>query len=210
MTPLIVAGARLDVLDRIRDHEVALAIWRRALPPHLSDWLAGQDAGALPRGHILASSTDIVAALCHIFEQGGVTQNDERRSLLADIARLAIRFSMIMAAPAIDIRLDVITGDACWKFHRDRVPARLVTTYRGAGTQWVAPVDAAAALQQQRTFSGNLLTLLPQEVAIFKGSIAEEDMGIVHRSPPIAGSGETRLLCVIDPESAASPELWRP
>jgi hypothetical protein len=85
-----------------------------------------------------------------------------------------------------------------------------VTTYRGAGTQWVAPVDAAAALQQQRTFSGNLLTLLPQEVAIFKGSIAEEDMGIAHRSPPIAGSGETRLLCVIDPESAASPELWRP
>jgi hypothetical protein len=37
------------------------------------------------------------------------------------------------------------------------------------------------------------------EVGIFKGRLWAEEPSILHRSPPIAASGERRLLLVLDP-----------
>jgi len=45
-------------------------------------------------------------------------------------------------------------------------------------------------------------------VALFKGEQAAEGTGVLHRSPPIAGTGMTRLVLCVDGPSAASPPLW--
>jgi len=47
-------------------------------------------------------------------------------------------------------------------------------------------------------------------VGLFKGRVLAGDDAIVHRSPPIVGTGEDRLLLVLDgppPEDTAA--LWR-
>ncbi len=86
------------------------------------------------------------------------------------------------------LRLEVVETDACRRFHADFVTYRLLTTYCGAATQWV-----------RSTQPETIETLRAGDVAIFNGRVLLEEPTILHRSPPIAGTGETRLLLVIDP-----------
>lgn len=52
-------------------------------------------------------------------------------------------------------------------------------------------------------------SLAPGAVGLFKGRILAGEQAIVHRSPPIAGTGEERLLLVIDgPPPAETAALW--
>ena len=46
------------------------------------------------------------------------------------------------------------------------------------------------------------------DVAIFKGSAAGSGNGIVHRSPPIVGTGHTRLLLCLNQRTEISPAPW--
>ena len=108
----------------------------------------------------------------------------------------------------VDVRLERVSHDSCWKFHRDFVEARLLTTYRGPGTEWVQPIHAERALRAQKRFKGPLEHVRGNDVALFKGNCAGPGSGIVHRSPPIAGTGCTRLLLALNRQSAASPEPW--
>ena len=63
--------------------------------------------------------------------------NDPMKDLLIDdIAALADVFSGVMKASYVRLRLDVVTDNACKKFHIDALTARLVCTYRGTGTQY--------------------------------------------------------------------------
>jgi hypothetical protein len=113
--------------------------------------------------------------------------------MIDDIAALARRFATLMRARRVRVRLDVVSGDACRKFHRDAVTARLICTYRGAGTQYGLSVDGGAPEVIEQTPRGAPILL--------RGLHWPERprSGLVHRSPPVAGTGETRLLLVIDP-----------
>ena len=108
----------------------------------------------------------------------------------------------------VDVRLERISHDSCWKFHRDCVEARLLTTYCGSATEWVQPIHAEQALREQKSYNGPLERLRVHDVAIFKGNRAGPNSGIVHRSPPIVGTGQTRLLLCLNKRSVASPEPW--
>ncbi len=201
----ILFGAGPEILERITRPEVGLAVWNRKIPSELDNCLGRTKPEALPQGRVLAPAHEIVPALRELLQAGA---SDAGACLLAEVADLAIRFCMIAHAPAIDVRLDLIKGDACWKFHRDNVPMRLVTTYLGPGTQWVMPVDADEALAAQRDYAGETHQLATGAVAVFKGGQSPNGRGIVHRSPPIAGSNRHRYLCVIDTEGPASPRMW--
>ena len=103
-----------------------------------------------------------------------------------------------MAVPYVRVRLENFRGDACTKFHQDRVIARLICTYRGPGTQY--------GLGQA---DGDPTTIhdVPAGVpAIFQGALspAANQPPVVHRSPAIAGTGRTRLVLVIDPVAELS------
>ncbi|WP_273249027.1 DUF1826 domain-containing protein [Sediminimonas qiaohouensis] len=77
-------------------------------------------------------------------------------------------------------------------FLSDNVPARLLCTYRGEGTEYGKTCNDGEHEQINRMKSG--------WVGLFRGAtwLGDAPCGLTHRSPPIAGRGETRLLLVID------------
>lgn len=212
----IVIGRDAEVLSRLTLPGVELAIWRRSLPAGLDRWLASLDPARFPDARVLAAPQDLPAAIDMLIDGSALPAGPERQALADDIFSLARQFASILGAEAVDIRLEALAHDACWRFHRDHVSARLVTTYVGPGTEWVHPAEATRAMELQKDFAGSLERLAAGDVALFRGCHPGTphhgpDQGIVHRSPPIAGSGVTRLfLCLNLPSAASPPPMGRP
>jgi hypothetical protein len=108
-------------------------------------------------------------------------------ALATDIAALAARFAALVGSGTARLSCERILGDACRKWHVDYIDLRLVCTYWGPGTDWRDPRTGA----EHR--------IGPQQPALFKGRLYGDDAPLVeHRSPPIAGTGQQRLVLVID------------
>ncbi len=193
-------------LAAIRKPGMELVIWRRALPLCLQTWLERVDASCFPVVRILVKPRDLRPALEPLLDGSGLPAGDMCDLLVADIGDLVAAFADITRSDWVDLRLERLDHDACWKFHRDCVEARLLTTYRGPTTEWVQPIHAERALHEQKRFEGPLERLGDHDVAIFKGSCAGPSSGIVHRSPPIAGTGSTRLFLCLNKPTASSPD----
>ena len=212
--PSATPGVRIATCDAaaglvaINEPDMALVIWRRALPPRLQTWLDQVDASCLPHLRVLVRPGDLRRAVEPHLDEIGMPPGDMRDLLVGDVDDLVSAFAGIARGDLVDVRLERVSHDSCWKFHRDFVEARLLTTYRGPGTEWVQPIHAERALRAQRRFKGPLEHISGNDVALFKGNRAGPGSGIVHRSPPIAGTGCTRLLLALNRQSAASPEPW--
>lgn len=195
-------------LGAIRRPGVSMAIWHRSLPLCLARWIDRLDASALADLRILVRPADLRRALLPflaVVHSGG---GEMRGLLVDDVEALVSAFSSIARCDLVDVRLERITDDACSKFHRDNIDLRLLTTYRGATTQWVKPAHAAHALQEQTDYAGPLERLQPHDVAVFKGRSGDPEEGIVHRSPPIAGLGTVRWLLCLNKPTRVSPDPW--
>ena len=195
-------------LGAITRPDVELVIWRRPLPQCLQIWLERLDTTLLPDIRVLVQPKDLVRAMEPLLNECGLPKGEMRALLVWDIDNLVSAFARVARTDLVDVRLESVNGDACWRFHRDCVTARLLTTYLGPATEWVQPRHAEAALRAQKRFKGPIEHLSAHDVAIFKGSCAGSGGGIVHRSPPIAGTGRTRLLLCLNKPSAVSPEPW--
>lgn len=180
-------------LDDILQQGCSAAIWSRQLPQKVETWLDGLDPELLPRGRVVLQPGAVETVLGQLFDMSGFPAGPERDWLTKDIVFLAERFSQVMNVGYLRLRLDVVTTNACRKFHVDSVTARLVCTYRGTGTQYgfsrngddpedVFTVPTGAPIQLR----GTLWPVQPPS-------------GLLHRSPPIEGTGETRLVLVLDP-----------
>ncbi len=135
-----------------------------------------------------------MAALCDLV---GLANDPQRRTLIGDTSRLARAFATLIGSRDVDLRIEPIDHDSCWRFHRDNVGFRLNATYRGPGTQWLAEADTGRALRAQRRYRGPVQELPRFAAGVFKGVRRAGAGAIVHRSPPVAGSGRTRLfLCL--------------
>ena len=199
----------MDGLAAIGAPSTELVIWKRALPHQLRDWLDQIPVRALPDLRLLIKLDELRPALEPLLNQCGIRAGDMRDLLIADIAKLIQVFSRITAKARVDVRLERVDDDACWKFHRDSVDARLLTTYRGPTTEWVQPEHGERAILEQQSFTGPLERLGAHDVALFKGTqAAGTGRGIVHRSPPIVGTGCTRLLLCLNEPTKASPDPW--
>lgn len=185
------------ILHRIAEDDVALAIWHRPRATGLAAWLDSLPAERLPEGHFIGPAACVRARLAALCDLVKLADSPERRALIDDIAGLARCFSRRTGSPDVDLRLEAIAHDACWRFHRDHVGYRLNTTYRGPGTQWPPLEHAARALKAQRRYRGPLNEFPRFAAGLFKGVVRAGTEAIVHRSPPVAGSGQTRLfLCL--------------
>ncbi len=191
------------ILDRIADGSVVLSIWHRSSAAEttaMAAWLDSLPPEQLPAGRFLASPGQVPAGLAALCASARLGESSMRDALIADIAGLATDFARLACSTLIDVRLEAIDDDACWRFHRDHVGLRLNATYRGAGTQWVRPASAARALRAQRRYRGPLEELPRFAAGLFKGVQRAGSRAIVHRSPRIAGSGAVRLfLCLNEP-----------
>lgn len=197
-------------LIRVQEASVQLAILDRQMPRPLDAWLDALAPESLPNFRVLVAPDAADGVLAGLILDGALAGSAMARLLARDIDALVQLFARIARCDAVDIRLERISGNACWKFHRDHVPVRLLATYRGPGSEWVAPADADRALQQQERYEGPLHRMRRGAVGLFKGCAEDACAGIVHRSPPIAGTGRTRLLLCLNVPTAASPPLSRP
>lgn len=109
--------------------------------------------------------------------------------LTAAITDLATRFAALMRCETVRVRLEGVTGNACRKVHADYTDLRLICTLAGPGTDYTLGDDPDAPLQRIATGA----------VALFKGQeFGPGHRACLHRSPPIEGSGDKRLVLVID------------
>ena len=197
-----------DGLAAITEPATELVIWERSLSGEFQTWLDELELSRLPNLRVLVEPQDLRRVIEPHFDNFGMASGKMRDLLIGDIEALVSTFSAVAQSSLVDVRLDCISHDACWKFHRDTVETRLLTTYRGPATERVLPENAAQALREQKKFKGPIEELRDHDVAMFKGSEAGTGRGIVHRSPPIVGTGCTRLLLCLNLPSDVSPEPW--
>lgn len=196
----IVEAGEEAVLDRIADQDVTLAVWARPAPSGLAAWLDALPPEKLPDGRFVATPADVPARLAALCDLADLGDCPARACLIDDVADLAARFGRISGASRVDLRIEALDHDGCWRFHRDHVGLRLNATYRGPGTQWPPLDQAARALRAQRRYRGALNELPRFAVGLFKGVQRAKAAAVVHRSPPLAGSGATRLFLCINEE----------
>ncbi len=184
---VVAAAARLDI---VLSPDVNLAIWARRLPTVLSAWLARVDLPALGSHRWELPVDGLAGALRRRLGPLPLPAGPGRAAFAADLAALAERHAALTGAETVQVRLEAIDHDACRRFHTDAVGIRLITTYVGPGTQWI---DGAAGVERTRQLAAG-------HVGLFKGAAWGDGTtpGILHRSPPMAGTGRFRLLAVVD------------
>jgi hypothetical protein len=186
------------MFNRIHSPLNELIVWRRRLDSRLAPWLASMPVANLPSGRLDVAPRHVGQMLDEMFQASGTPDDAMRVHFRADLVHLTRLFADVMEIASVDFRLEAIHGNACWKFHRDCVQARLLTTYCGPGTQWVEPAFAQKALDEQRDYRGPIEEFQLHDVGLFKGEYAPPASGIVHRSPPVAGTGRVRLILCLN------------
>lgn len=176
----------------------AAAVWRRQPIPEFQSWVDALDPSTLPQGRIVLRPEAVQSAVMALCDAAQTPRCHERDTLVGDISALAEIFSDLMQTPFLRLRLQSVTTNACRKFHIDAITARLICTYRGQGTQYGISPDGQ---DPARVFS--VATGAP---ILLRGTLwpSRPASGLVHRSPPIEGTGETRLVLVMD--AVDSPE----
>ena len=185
----------LEGLSAIRRPGCAAAIWRREALS-FQGWLDGLAPEALPRGRVVLRPDAAREAARHLCDAAGTPEGADRERLCDDVAALADLFAGLMRARHLRLRLDAVDGDGCRRFHVDAIRARLVCTHRGPGTQYGVSEGGAPPSRVHSVPTGAPIVL--------RGTLwpaagpTDEPSGLLHRSPPIAGTGTTRLVLVLD------------
>ena len=131
--------------------------------------------------------------------------------MASDVAGLVDMFCYLFDLKSVGLRLNAAGHAMCPRFHVDKVPCRLGTTYFGNATQWLphdridrsklgpgsnGKPDARSGLFSR---SDDIQQLDVGDVALSKGEcwIGNEEAGLVHRSPGLR-PGTSRLLLTLD------------
>lgn len=196
-SPPAVSGNCPTVLRRIAAPHIWLATTPRAPSAALRAECAALPIDRLADIRIETPRADIPAALADAMQAAGYPPAPH---LLAHATDAAGHVIALTPANRAAVRLEVVTTDACRLFHADFVTLRGLLTYIGPGTQWIAAADApdppAAAINH----------IAPFTLAVLKGRLLGDPPAVLHRSPPIAGTGRKRLLLVVDPLDGRQPD----
>ncbi len=188
-----------EILTDIYDERCNLAVWQRQLSLEIEGYLQ----------QVLSSEQRInlkTLFTCQPGMEQAVRESLEqilpdaagRDVLVADILQLMDMYECLFEPRMIGVRLASLQQAMCPKFHVDYLPARLVTTYKGSGTQWIK--DSATGGPRIPTENPeNYEQLNTGDVALLKGDgwFDNEGLGIVHRSPPVQ-AGTQRLFLSLD------------
>lgn len=170
------------------------AVWTRALPRAVQNWLDTLPKQQLPQGRVVLPPSKVAACMSELFSGAGHPASPALAWLCVDATRLARCVAEVTGSPLLRLRLEPVFDDACAKFHIDNVVARLICTYRGPGTQVSADPSRA----------DNIRTIPTGMPLLLKGKRWPDgqDAELRHRSPPIAQSGLSRLVLVIEGTSS--------
>lgn len=199
-------GTEPTILADIYQEEVNIAIWRRQLSISLQNSINE----FMTSRKVVQMSTSVTptSALSNIREYLG---NNAPCELSENIAELVDMFCCLFDLSRTGLRLTALDSAMCPRFHVDRVPGRLVTTYQGVATEWLPhqlvdrkklgsgnegkPDNQSGLFQKE----ADIRRLCCGDVAILKGEMWEgnENAGLVHRSPALR-AGRSRLLLTLD------------
>ncbi|MBV4489170.1 DUF1826 domain-containing protein [Pseudomonas oryzicola] len=193
-----VIGDTPQVLTDVLQDGVNLAVWRRRLPAQLEDFAAL----AVSLGQTLADQRVIdvdeqhMPVLTELLRETADLHGYE--AFVADVNWLLAAYTCLVGARRIGLRLRVLAGPMCPRFHVDNVPLRLLTTYAGPGTEWL-PMQARGSIDLRTGQSSvdNIQRLQAGDVAVLKGEKwhGNEGAGLMHRSP---AEQQGRLLLSLD------------
>ena len=203
--PPHVTGDRSAELRQILNPGVNLCLWQRPVQPEVARELSPLRASHLPdvrRRISPASFDDDVSAL--LTQQG--LDPVAFKYWRDDLRGLADLFFSVSGGRDVVLRLETTDDDGCRRFHIDRTHLRLLCTYRGPGTEWLTneqvnrDAQGNGAPNERIIRFGEPSRFEPFWVGILKGDAfpGNADLGLVHRSPQIAGSGQTRVLFCLD------------
>lgn len=197
------AAAEVEVGQRLARHEVNLVAWHRELPTGLAAQLVewAQRFPARFDQLVDVPNDDLSAATLGLVEPA-------RAWLTMDVARLVARLAHVADARRVHVSFGAVRTDQCRKFHVDYVRYRLVTTYVGPGTEWVPddavrrealdhPPDCPCDANKEIVRDASAIRhAIPGEVILMKGAVHPDHRGAVHRSPPIEGTGQVRVVLI--------------
>lgn len=199
-------GPTPNVLADIYHQDVNMATWQRSITSTLTkecETLLEETNFTTNRLTLSISKLDRLGE--------ALTELSDFPNLLEDLQLLIDMFSCLLDLESVGLRLTSMKDAMCPKFHVDRVPCRLITTYSGKGTEWLphhkidrrklGPGSAGLSDIESGLYSSpnDIQTLESGDVAILKGELWEgnEGAGLVHRSPS-SNSGTKRLLLTLD------------
>lgn len=201
-----VQSRELEVLTDIYHEQTNIVIWQR----ELSETLKNSVSTFLESNSSFQTSMTVTpqSVLSSISAALG---DKSQLELSENIAELVDIFCYLFELKRAGLRLATLDRAMCPKFHTDKIPCRLVTTYQGIATEWLShqavnreklglgskgkPDSQSGIFNSQhdiqRLFSG--------DVALLKGELWEdnENAGLVHRSPALP-VGQRRMLLTLD------------
>lgn len=194
------------VLTNLYLEETNIAIWQRQLSETLK-----KSVDTFIRSNPtfqLSMTVTPQSVLSSLSESLG---DSSQMELSENIAELASMFCCLFELKRAGLRLTVLDRAMCPKFHVDKVPCRLITTFQGTATEWLPhhavnreklgigshgqPDDLSGLYQK----TDDIQKLGCGDVGLLKGELwaGNENAGLVHRSPALA-IGERRLLLTLD------------
>lgn len=193
-------------LAAITHPERNLAIWPRELAPPLRAALAD------PRfDQPLHLRRDLQAARLAVELDDAVARLElasfgAALALREDFWMLARAFFVFCGVGRARLSLDRVEDGMCRAFHADQYRLRLICTYRGAGTEWLADSDVRRNMlscgdpDARYEPNAQIHRLQPGWVAVLKGEgyPGAEGRGIVHRSPQPRDGDLPRILVRLD------------
>ena len=199
-----------EIFTDIYRDETNIAIWQRKLSDQLR--LAVDDL--LNTGTRINVSEAVNVNTVQATLGNALGDTSSVRRLSDDISLLVDMFCCLFERKEVGLRLTALDSAMCPRFHFDRIPCRLVTTYHGVATEWLphslvnrSKLGAGSQGQSDEksglfTHSDDIRQLNEGDVALLKGEYwhNNEGAGLVHRSP-IQNEGlqnERRLLLTLD------------
>jgi len=196
-----------DILADIYRDDVNISIWQRSLPMELLN--AAQCILNLNYAFGFSASVTPQDVFDNLFDALGA--NEEAQVISTDVTEIVTMFCYLFDLQQVGLRLTTLERAMCPKFHVDRVPCRLVTTYSGIATEWIAHKDVdreklgmgsqgksdkESGLYQDRS---QIRQLASGDIALLKGEswLGNEGCGLVHRSPSLTNQNK-RLLLTLD------------
>ena len=199
-------GSEPEILGDIYLEETNMVIWQRELSETLKNSV---DIFAKANPTFQSSMTVTPQTVFSSISES--LADSSQQELCENITELVDMFCYLFELKRVGLRLTVLNRAMCPKFHVDRVPTRLVTTFQGIATEWLphqavnreklglgsnGKPDSESGLYKN---SQDIQQLRCGEVALLKGELWEgnENAGLVHRSPALSAD-KSRLLLTLD------------
>ena len=199
-------GSAPTAMADIYQDNVNIAIWERKLSATLTDAV-----DSFVAAHPTFQTSFTLTPDCALNTVRKSLASSSLAELSEDIARLTEMFCDLFDVERAGLRLATLDRAMCPRFHVDKLPCRLVTTYHGVATEWL-PHDTVDRSKlgahhygkdefQNGLYSSqaDIRQLARGDIALLKGELWEgnEGGGLVHRSPAVAADAN-RLLLTLD------------